>query len=211
MIDLHTTATANGYRASILLEEMELPYRVRAYDLRKGEHLAPAFVALNPVGRLPVIVDHSSADPNPDPVRVYGSPAIALYLAEKSGKLMPRDAHERAAALEWLGIVTSDLGPAYSGQFTFNVIAPEKHEWAIGYYDRLCDRLVAVMERRLAETRYLAGDTYSIADALAYPTVATSMLRYPGDLTGYASIARWARELASRPGVQRGMKVPAQT
>lgn len=204
MIDLHTTATANGYRASILLEEMELPYRVHEYDLRKGEHLAPAFVALNPIGRLPLIVDDAAGRP----IRVYGTAAIALYLAQTTGKLMPSDPHGRAAALEWVGIVSSDLAPAYSGQFVFNVIAPEKLAWAVDHYNRLCDRLVAVLEQRLAQSRYLAGEQYSIADVLAYPTVATSMLRYPGDLTNHPQISRWARELGARPAVQRGMNVP---
>ena len=137
MIDLHTTATANGYKASIMLEEVGLPYRVVDYDLVKGEHMKPEYLALNPVGRVPTIVDHDAAD---GPVSVYGTPAILLYLAEKTGQLLPTRPAARAKAYEWLGIVASDIAPAYSGQFVFNVIAPAKDPWAIGFYDKQIGR-----------------------------------------------------------------------
>lgn len=130
MIDLHTTATANGYKASIMLEEVGLPYRVIDYDLSKGEHMKPEYLALNPVGRVPTIVDHDAAG---GPLSVYGSAAILLYLAEKTGQLLPSSAAERARTYEWLGVVSSDIGPAYSGQFVFNIIAPEKQAWAIDF------------------------------------------------------------------------------
>lgn len=205
MIDLHTTATANGYKASIMLEEVGLPYRVIDYDLVKGEHMKPGYLALNPVGRVPTIVDH---DVEGAPLSVYGTPAILLYLAERTGRLMPTDPVGRAKAYEWLGIVSSDLAPAYSGQFVFNVIAPEKNAWATGFYDQLCLRLLGPMEARLGASRYLAGDAYSIADVIAYPVAAVSMKRFPGDLGGHPHIARWADEVGARPAVQRGMKVP---
>ena len=205
MIDLHTTATANGYKASIMLEEVGLPYRVIDYDLSKGEHMKPAYLALNPVGRVPTIVDHDAPG---DPVAVYGSSAILLHLAEKTGRFMPSSARERARTHEWLGIVSSDIGPAYSGQFVFNVIAPGKDAWAIDFYDRLCLRLLAPMESRLGASRFLAGDTYTIADVIAYPVAAVSMKRFPGSLAGHPHIARWAAEVGSRPAVQRGMKIP---
>lgn len=205
MIDLHTTATANGYKASIMLEEVGLPYRVIDYDLVKGEHMKAGYLALNPVGRVPTIVDHDTAGA---PVSVYGTPAILLYLAEKTGQLLPGSPAERAKAYEWLGIVSSDLAPAYSGQFVFNVIAPEKNAWAIGFYDQLCLRLLAPMESRLGASRFLAGDGYSIADVIAYPVAAVSMKRFPGGLDAHPNIARWAAEVGARPAVQRGMKVP---
>lgn len=205
MIDLHTTATANGYKASIMLEEVGLPYRVIDYDLVKGEHMRPEYLALNPVGRVPTIVDH---DVPGGPVSVYGTPAILLYLAEKTGQLLPAAASERAKVYEWLGIVASDLAPAYSGQFVFNVIAPQKDAWAIEFYDKLCLRLLAPLEARLAASRYLAGEAYSIADVIAYPVAAVSMRRFPGGLGAHPDIARWAAEVGARPAVQRGMKVP---
>lgn len=205
MIELHTTATANGYKASIMLEEVGLPYTVVDYDLVKGEHMKPGYLAINPVGRVPTIIDR---DADGGPVSVYGTPAILLYLAERTGKLLPRAAAERAKAYEWLGIVSSDLAPAYSGQFVFNVIAPEKQPWAIDFYDKLCLRLLAPMEARLGAAPFLAGQAYSIADVIAYPVAAVSMKRFPGGLDAHPNIARWAAEVGARPAVQRGMKVP---
>ncbi|MFM7395537.1 MAG: glutathione S-transferase family protein [Gammaproteobacteria bacterium] len=206
MIDLHTVPTANGYKASIMLEELALPYRVVAYDLLKGENLKPELLALNPVGRLPVIVDHDVDGP---PLSVYGSAAILQYLAEKSARFMPSAARERAKVMEWMGIVSSDLSPAYSGQFVFNIVAQEKQPWAIAFYDRLCARLIKVMDDQLTSTSYLAGVQYSVADILAYPVAAVSMKRFPGTLDGHPNIARWTSMVGSRPAVQRGMSVPS--
>lgn len=207
MIELHTTNTANGYKASIMLEEIGLPYRVIAYDLTKGEQLNPAYLSLNPVGRVPAIVDSDSGDGQP--LAVYGSPAILTYLAEKTGRLLPKTLRGRTRALEWVGMISSDLAPAYSGQFVFNVLAREKIPFAIEYYDRLCLRLVQVLEDQLARTPYLAGTEYSIADVIAYPVATVSMKRFPGDLSGHPNLARWAQELGARPAVKRGMKVPS--
>lgn len=206
MIELHTTATANGYRASIMLEECGLEYRVRAYDLTRGEHLASAHLALNPVGRVPTLVD-----PLLDgrPAVVYGTQAIVQYLAEKTGRLLPSDPVARAAAYTWAGFVTSDLGTAYSGQFVFGTLLPGTAPAALEYYEKLCTRMLAALDTRLAASRWLAGDDYSIADVLAYPTAATSTRRFPGTLTSYAHVARWAAEVGARPAVQRGMRVPA--
>ena len=207
MIDLHSTATANGYKASIMLEETGLPYRAINYNLVKGEHLKPEYLAINPVGRMPAIVDH--ADGGNAPIPVYGTAAILLYLAEKTGRFFPQDPATRARVYEWVGIVSSDIGPAYSGQFVFNVIAPEKMPWAMEFYDKLCTRMVQTLEQRLGRSRYLAGDDYTIADIIAYPIPAVSMRRYPGNLDAHPNLARWAAEVGARPGVQRGMKVPA--
>ena len=213
MIDLHTTATANGYKASIMLEEVGLPYRVIDYDLVKGEHMKPEYLALNPVGRVPTIVDHDVAgeaagDAAGGPLSVFGTPAILMYLAEKTGRLLPQAPRARAKAIEWLGIVSGDIAPAYSGQFVFNVIAPQRDPWAIDFYDKLCLRMVGAMEKRLAEAPFLAGEDYSIADIIAYPVATVSMKRHPGTLDGHPHIARWAAVVGARPAVQRGMKVP---
>ena len=206
MIDLHTVPTANGYKASIMLEEVGLPYRVTSYDLIKGENFKPELLAINRVGRLPVIVDH---DVEGEPLAVYGSAAILQYLAGKTGRLMPQDFRARAKTLEWIGIISGDIAPAYSGQFVFNVVATEKQPWAIAFYDKLCLRMAKTMEDQLGATRYLAGDEYGIADILAYPVAAVSMKRHPGNLDGHPNIARWAANIAARPAVQRGMQVPA--
>ncbi len=206
MIDLHTTATANGYKASIMLEELGLEYRVHDYDLTKGEHLRPEFLAINPIGRVPAIVDHDSV--GYEDVVVCGTAAILQYLAEKTGRLMPSDLAGRARVHQWVGIVSSDVGPAFSGQFVFNVIAPEKHPWAIQFYDNLCLRMLNAMETQLGRSQYLAGSDYSIADIIGYPVAAVSMKRFPGNFDSHPNIGRWAAEVASRPAVQRGMKIP---
>jgi GST-like protein len=207
MIDLHTTPTANGYKASIMLEEVGLPYRAINYDLVKGDHMKPEYLAMNPVGRVPLIVDHDAT--GGEPVTVYGTAAILLYLAERTGRLMPSAPAARARVFEWIGIVSSDIGPAFTGQFVFNVIAPEKLPWAIAFYDKLCARMLQAMELQLGRTPHLAGDEYTIADVLAYPVAAVSMKRFPGTLDGHPSIARWAGRVGSRPAVQRGMKIPS--
>lgn len=206
MIDLHTTATANGYKASIMLEEVGLPYRVHDYNLVKGEHLRPEYLAQNPVGRMPMIVDH---DVPGAPLAVYGTAAILLYLAEKTQRYLPVGLAERAKVYEWVGIISSDLAPAYSGQFVFNVIAPEKIAFAIDFYNKLCTRMLQPMELQLGKTPYLAGADYTIADVIAYPVPAVSMKRFPGNLEAYPNIARWAAVVAARPAVQRGMRVPS--
>jgi GST-like protein len=207
MIDLHTTPTANGFKASIMLEEVGLPYQAINYNLVKGDHLQPEYLAITPVGRVPAIVDHDAAAAGA--VSVYGTAAILFYLAEKTGRLFPKDVATRAKVYEWVGVVSSDVGPAYSGQFAFNVMAPEKLPWALQFYDRLCTRMVKTLEQRLGEARYLAGDEYTIADVIAYPVPAVSMKRFPGSLEGFPNLARWTAEVGARPAVQRGMKVPA--
>jgi GSH-dependent disulfide-bond oxidoreductase len=208
MINLHSVATANGYKVSIMLEETALPYTVKAYDLIKGENFAPEFLALNPVGRLPVVIDHDVPTGAP-PIVVYGSMPILVYLAEKTGKFLPREPRARAATFEWLGTISGDAQPAYSGQFTFNYILKDKLPAAIDYYNKLCTRMLQPLELRLGQARYLAGDEYTIADMIAYPLAAISARRYPGDLSAHPNLSRWAAELAARPAVARGMKIPS--
>jgi GSH-dependent disulfide-bond oxidoreductase len=207
MIDLHTVPTANGYKASIMLEEVGLPYRARTYDLTRGEHLQPEYLALSPVGRLPTIVDHDA--PDGTPLTVYGTAAILTYLAQKTGRLLPQDLRTRTRVNEWLGIVSGDVGPAWTGQFVFNVLAPQKLPWAIEYYDSLCLRMVRPLEQQLAHTPYLAGEAYTIADVMAYPVAVMSMKRHPGSLEGYPNLARWAALVGAREAVKRGMSVPS--
>ena len=213
MIDLHTVATANGYKVSIMLEELALPYRVIPYNLVAGDHLKPEYQAMNPVGRLPLIIDYPG-DPHEQhdaasPLSVYGTAAILLYLAEKTQRFLPSSLTARARVYEWLGIISSDIGPAYTGQFVFNVLAKEKLPFAIDFYNRLCLRMIQAMEVQLAKSEYLAGEHYTIADILGYPVAAISMKRHPANLDAHPHMARWAATLAARPAVQRGMKVPS--
>lgn len=205
MIELHTVPTANGYKVSIMLEELGLAYRSVAYDLTRGDNFKPEYQAMNPVGRLPLIIDHDS----PAPLTVYGTAAILLYLAEKTQRFLPNTIAERARVYQWLGIIAGDISPAYTGQFVFNVIAKVKVPYAIEYYNKLCLRMINSVEQQLGQSTFLAGDQYTIADMLGYPVAAISMLRYPGNFDAYPNIARWAATIAARPAVQRGMKVPA--
>ncbi len=207
MIELHTSATANGFKASIMLEECGLEYRVQRYDLASRQNFAPEYLALNPVARIPTIVDHDAAGGRR--AVVYGTQAVLQYLAEKTGRFLPTDPVDRAAVYMWTGVIASDVGPAYSGQFAFNVIAREPLPWAIEYYNRLVDRLLAALETQLSQNEYLAGREYTIADIIAYPVAATSARRYPGDLSAYPALAHWADKIGLRPAVQRGMKVPS--
>lgn len=205
MIDLHTTATANGYRVSIMLEECALPYRVHAYDLLKGDHLRPEFLALHPVGRVPAIVD----EPEGRRIVVAGTHAILQYLAEKTGRFLPSEPAARAAAYTWAGVASSDVAPAFSGQFTFGVLMPGQAPPALAYFEKLCLRFLAALDARLATATWLAGDEYSIADMLAYPTVAVSAKRFPGNVDAYPHVSRWSAAVGERPAVQRGMRVPS--
>jgi GST-like protein len=207
MIELHTSNTANGYRASIMLEECGLPYQVHAYALARLEHLAPAYLELNPVGRIPTIVDPDVA--GGQPAVVYGTQAIVQYLAEKTGRFLPAEPTARATVYTWAGIIASDVGPAYSGQFAFNVLAREKIPYAIDFYNQLVDRMLKAVDWQLGRHTYLAGEEYTIADVLLYPVAGSSALRYPGNLDGYPNLKRWATLVGARPAVQRGMKVPS--
>jgi GST-like protein len=215
MIDLHTTATANGYRVSIMLEECGLPYRVHAYDLLKGDQLRPEFLALHPVGRVPAIVDAPDVDdpdldePEGRRIVVAGTHAILQYLAEKTGRFLPSEPVARAAAYTWAGVASSDVAPAFSGQFTFGVLMPGQAPPALAYFEKLCLRFLAALDTRLATATWLAGDEYSIADMLAYPTVAVSAKRFPGNVDAYPHVSRWSAAVGQRPAVQRGMRVPS--
>jgi len=209
-LQLYSLATPNGVKVTVLLEELlALGHAGAEYDawlikITEGDQFGSGFVAVNPNSKIPALLDRSTEPPT----RVFESGSILLYLAEKTGQLLPSSAAERARTYEWLGVVSSDIGPAYSGQFVFNIIAPEKQAWAIDFYDRLCLRLLAPMETRLGASRFLAGDGYSIADVIAYPVAAVSMKRFPGGLDAHPNIARWAGEVGARPAVQRGMKIP---
>lgn len=206
MIELHTVPTANGYKASIMLEEVGLKYEVTPYNLMKGDHLTPTYLQRNAVGRLPMIVDRDAGIG--EPISVYGTAAILIYLAEKTRRLLPMRQPARAKVFEWLGIVSSDIGPAYSGQFAFNFIVKDSPA-AVEFYNKLCARMLTPMEQRLGQSEYLAGPDYTIADIIAYPVAALSMKRYPGNLEGHPNIARWAAAVGARPAVQRGLAVPA--
>jgi GST-like protein len=199
MIDFFWVPTANGQRVAILLEETGETYTLRPVDMMQGQHLTPEYLAVNPIGKVPTIIDHVTG------VTVYGTLAIALYLADKHGVLLGDSLAERAAVYHWAGVIASDLGPAFTGQYIFNVVAPEKLAFPIRYFDEQIARLLKVLDGQLARQPFLAGARYTLADALGYPAAVSSAARLPNGLQGYDHLQRWASEVGQRPAVRRAM------
>ncbi|MCB9787117.1 MAG: glutathione S-transferase N-terminal domain-containing protein [Deltaproteobacteria bacterium] len=201
MIDLYTAATPNGWKASIALEELGLDYELHPIDLGAHEQKQPWYVALNPNGRIPTIVDRDAGD-----FAVFESGAILIYLAEKTGQLMPSDPLGRSRVIQWLMFQMSGVGPMMGQANVFHRYAPERNEWAIQRYQRECRRLFEILDRRLAESEYLAG-TYSIADIAMWSWVHT----HPwsgADASGLEHLSRWLEAVGKRPAVQRGRAIP---
>lgn len=209
MIDLYTYRTSNGRKASIMLEEVGLPYRLHVVDITRGEQHASDFVAISPNGRIPAIVDPDG--PEGRPYAVFESGAILLYLAEKTGQLLPAAGEARYAVIQWLMFQMGGVGPMFGQAFHFlHQAADDAPADALAYgkarYDAEVARLCGVMDRRLAQAEYLAGD-YSVADVATFPWVA--LRKWFGiDLDDYPHLARWFTAVGGRPAVRRGMDVP---
>jgi GST-like protein len=204
MIDLYTWATPNGRKVSIMLEELGLPYRVHPIDISKDDQFKPDFVAINPNSKIPAIVD--SDGPDGKPITVFESGAILIWLAEKTGKLMPRDPRGRSEALQWLMFQMGGVGPMFGQAHHFRRFAPEPVPYAIERYTKETARLYGVLDRRLKEAEYLAG-SYSIADIATYPWVARH--EWQGvSLEEFEGVKRWFAAIGAREAVQRGMAVP---
>ena len=203
MIDLYTASTPNGHKASVALEELALPYTVQAIDLMKGEQKTPAFLAINPNGRIPAIVDREADD-----FAVFESGAILIYLAEKTGRLMPTHAKGRSRVLQWLMFQMGGVGPMMGQANVFFRYFPEKIQPAIDRYQNESRRLFEVMERRLSESEWLADD-YSIADIANWCWVRTH--KWSGvSVEGLPQLQRWLDAMRERPACQRGIAVPAK-
>lgn len=201
MIELLTAGTPNGQKVSIMLEELELPYVVKSIHLSELEQKQPWFLALNPNGRIPVIVDHDN-----DNFVVFESGAILLYLAEKTGKLMPKDEKGRSIVLQWLMFQMGGVGPMMGQSNVFFRYAKEKIPFAIERYQKESRRLLEVLNTRLAQVPFLAGD-YSIADIATYPWV--RIHDWGGiSVEGLDHLQGWMAEIGARPAVQRGLAVP---
>ncbi|MDP2246060.1 glutathione S-transferase family protein [Pseudomonas sp.] len=201
MIDLYTAATPNGHKASIALEELQLPYSLHALSFERKEQKTPAFLKINPNGRIPAIVDRDNDD-----FAVFESGAILIYLAELTGQLLPQDPKGRSQVLQWLMFQMGGVGPMQGQANVFFRYFPEKLQGPIDRYQRETRRLYEVMDRRLGEAEYLAGD-YSIADIATYPWV--HIHDWSGvSVDGLENLQRWVAALESRPAVQRGMLVP---
>jgi GSH-dependent disulfide-bond oxidoreductase len=201
MIDLYTSETPNGWKISIALEELGLPYTVKALKLSKQEQKTPEYLRLNPNGRIPTIVDRDHDD-----YVVFESGAILIYLAEKTGRLLPRDPKGRSRVIQWLMFQMSGVGPMMGQANVFYRYAPEKIPYAIDRYQREVRRLLEVLNTRLADNEYLAGD-YSIADIAHFPWVRG--YDWAGvTIDGLDHLKRWLHVMGSRPAVQRGLAVP---
>jgi len=205
VIDLHTANTSNGQRAAIILEECGLPHRVRAYDLFKGEHKNPEFLAIAPAGAIPVIVDPEG--PGGKPITIAQSCAIILYAAEKSGKFIPADPARRATALQWLVQAAADVSASSGNVFFNSMLLPDKSEQNGKWYLDRVFRHFTDCDRQLGSGEFLAGEI-SVADFALYPVFAVrrKTLEEVGSLP---NLARWGDQMASREGVRKGLAAVA--
>ena len=202
MIDLYSAATPNGHKVSIALEELALPYALHSLDLHQGVQKEPWFLAINPNGRIPAIVDREADD-----FAVFESGAILVYLADKAGTLLPQDAKARSVVMQWLMFQMGGIGPMMGQANVFYRYFPEKIQPAIDRYQGESRRLFTVLDARLADHEYLAGD-YSIADIANWAWVRTHS--WSGvSLDGLAHLKRWVDAIGARPAVARGILMPA--
>jgi GST-like protein len=201
VIELFTSETPNGWKVSIALEEMALPYEYRHIRLSQREQKQDWYVKLNPNGRIPTIIDHDNDD-----FVVFESGAILIYLAEKTGLLLPRDVKGRSLVIQWLMFQMSGVGPMMGQANVFYRYAPEKIPYAIDRYQREVRRLLEILNHRLADHEYLAGD-YSIADIATWPWARG--YDWSGvSIDGLDHLRRWLDEVGARPAVQRGKEIP---
>lgn len=205
MIDLHYWPTPNGWKISIMLEECGLPYRVIPVDITRDEQYAPPFLEISPNNRIPAIVDRAPADGG-EPVCLFESGAILIYLAEKTGRFLPADLRARKAVLEWLFWQVGGLGPMAGQNGHFLLYAPEKLPYAIERYGKEIRRLYDVLDGQLGRTRDCVAGAYSIADMAIFPWIVTHKAQGLS-LDDYPALKRWFADVRARPLVQRGMDV----
>ena len=203
MIDLYTAATPNGHKASVTLEELGLPYTVRAVNLAKNEQKEPWFLAINPNGRIPAIVDRDLDD-----LAVFESGAIMIHCAEKAGRLLPTEPKARARVLSWLMFQMGGVGPMMGQANVFFRYFPEKIQPAIDRYQNESRRLLEVLDRRLGESEWL-GDAFSIADIANWCWVRT--YKWSGvSIDGLVHLRRWLDAMKERPACRRGVEIPVK-
>ena len=202
MIELYTSATPNGQKIHIMLEETGLPYRLHWVDLRKGEQFDPEFLKISPNNKIPVILDRDG--PGGEPMPVFESGAILIYLAEKTGKFLPSETRARTRVLEWLMFQVGGVGPMLGQAHHFRAYAREKIPYAIERYTHEGARIYRVLDKRLSEEEYLAGD-YSIADMAVFPWIRLHE-RQGQDMADHPHLSRWFDAIAARPAVARDME-----
>ncbi|MCZ8123947.1 MAG: glutathione S-transferase N-terminal domain-containing protein [Magnetospirillum sp.] len=204
-IALYTWGTPNGRKVSVMLEECGLAYDVHPIDIAKGDQFKPDFLAVNPNGKIPAIVDPEG--PDGKPISVFESGAILVYLAEKTGKFLGKDARARTETLQWLMFQMGGVGPMFGQAHHFMKFASVKVDYGIERYGKETKRLYGVLDARLAKVPYLAGDSYSVADMATYPWVARHDY-HQVDLAAFPNVKRWYDSLSARPAVRKGMAVP---
>ena len=207
MIDLHYWPTPNGKKVSILLEELGLPYRVVPCAIGRGEQFSEAFLRISPNNRMPALVDTAPAGGG-EPLAVFESGAILLYLAEKAGRFFPQQVHAKYQVVQWVVWQMANQGPKFGecGHFRRLGDSAGDQSYALRRFDDEANRLFGVMNARLYEARYLAGEEYTIADMASYPW-SVSFQSHAQDLDEFPHVQRWLEELGARPAVQRGMAV----
>ena len=201
-IQLYTYQTPNGHKASIMLEEIGLPYAVHIVDIEKGDQNKPGFLALNPNNKIPVIVD-------PDRNRtIVESGAILLYLTERSNLLKPRNEAEASLTLQWILFQAAHVGPTLGQLWNYKVFAEQKIPYVIGRFERETDRVLRVLDTRLGANPYLVGDLYGAADVMIWPWIRAAAAELDVDLDPYPNLVRWFDVVGSRPAVRRGLHIP---
>jgi GSH-dependent disulfide-bond oxidoreductase len=204
MIDLYSWATPNGHKVHIMLEETGLEYRVHGVNIRSGGQFKPEFLKISPNNRIPAIVDHEG--PGGKPLSLFESGAILLYLASKTGMLLPQDLHARWTCVQWLMWQMGGVGPMFGQANHFRRYAVDKIPYAIERYTNEANRLTNILDKRLAESRHVAGDEYSIADIAIFPWMRGAESRGI-NMSEYPHAKRWFDEVYARPAVQRGCQV----
>ncbi|MGN6702565.1 MAG: glutathione binding-like protein [Burkholderiaceae bacterium] len=206
MIDVYSTATPNGHKVHIMLEECGLPYRIHHIDIGAGDQFQPDFLAISPNNKIPAIVDADG--PDGKPISLFESGAILVYLASKVGRFLGHSDREKFVVLQWLMFQMGGVGPMLGQAHHFRIYAPEKIEYAVNRYTNEAKRLYGVMDKRLGECAFLAGDDYTIADIATFPWT-RSWKNQGVEMDDFPNVKRWFDEIAARPAVQRGVKVLA--
>lgn len=201
MIDVYYWPTPNGQKATIMVEECGLDYTLKPVNILKGEQFEPEFLAINPNNKIPAIVDHDG--PGGEPYTIFESGALLLYLAEKAGKFLPKELRARYDVIQWLMFQIGGVGPMFGQCGHFLGYAPEPIPYAVDRYQNETKRLYKVMDKRLADCVYLAGE-YSIADIAVYPWVDVRWL-HEIEIDEFPNVRRWYEQVKARPGVERGM------
>jgi GSH-dependent disulfide-bond oxidoreductase len=206
MIDVYSAATPNGHKIHIMLEECGLPYRVHHVNIGEGDQFKPEFLGISPNNKIPAIVDADG--PDGKPISLFESGAILVYLGSKAGKFLGQTDRDKFVTLQWLMFQMGGVGPMLGQAHHFRIYAPEKLDYAINRYTNEAKRLYGVIDKRLAESAYLAGDEYTIADIATFPWL-RSWKNQGIDWADYPHAKRWFDEIGERPAVKRGVEVLA--